>query len=90
MTENKKPSLTDIVVTGGVTVGLLNNAINIGKNFYRAVEANAPQLQEAFGNVGYEVLEKGAPVAIGLTCVSLAYIGGKATHQYLTERKATE
>jgi len=90
MTKNKSPSLTDIVLTAGVSAGLLRNAMEVGKDVYHAIEANAPQLQEAFGNVGYQIMEKGTPAFLGLCCASLAYLGGKATYQYLTERKATE
>ena len=31
----------------------------VSKDIYHTVEANAPQLQEAFGNVGYQIMEKG-------------------------------
>jgi len=101
--EKDKPTLKDIVnetkkeklsakiingtLSGVIGTCILDKGFQISKIIYQDIQANAPQIQEYVGKLGYDVVEKSFPLLMGLSFVAVAYIGTRATYTYLKEKR---
>lgn len=79
----EKPSLVGIIMSAGVSSVLTCNALYLSKDVYNIIIEEEQKIHELFGKVGYEILEKSVPIAVGLSVLTLAYISGKATYQMI-------